>query len=168
MPPRPLYFSLVLGFCLITFCGGCSSEVAYEKKNLFDEEHFVPDHWPKNVKDLATGFEARTAVIRSSKTETAHDLLSVTRNELKDLISWAPEITADSPLPEAQWIPIYELTEQLNRRLQTEGDNWSEGSFNLIQELGQHIRSAASQLETVNDLPAVSPTPESSLDEEFR
>lgn len=146
------HFLCAATFCfyITAICAGCSSDVSEGKKNLFDEEHFVPAHWPNNVQELAIGFESRIAIVLNTPTSTAPELLVTARKELLDLIAWAPEVTADSPLSESQWIPIYELVEQLNRSLKNEGDTWSTNSFELIQELSQHLQSAAAQLESTH------------------
>lgn len=155
-------------FSIAAICGGCSSDVSEGKKNLFDEEHFVPAHWPNNVQELAIGFESRMLIVLNSQTSTSPELLGIARKELVDLVAWAPEVTADSPLPESQWIPIYELVEQLNRSLKNEDDTWSTNSCELIQELSQHLQSAATHLESLHKSTDASLQSVAPQDEELR
>lgn len=137
------YSALVSFLCLTALLAGCSSEVATEKKTLFDEEHYVPSHWPESVSELSTNFDRRLEPILDPSQQLDSDLFSKTKRELVDLIAWTPEITANSSLSEAQWIPIYELAERLSRRLKQSNHSWSSDLLEMARELKGLLQAAA-------------------------
>lgn len=92
---------------LTTFSLGCVAE----KESLHEMDHELPPHWPVNMEDAAEKIEQRLSQIEVKESP------ETTREELSDLIEWAPEIAADTDLPELEWIPIYELSETLRRHL---------------------------------------------------
>lgn len=74
-------------------------------------DHELPPHWPQNMEDAAQKIEQRLGQLEIKES------LETTREELSDLITWAPEVAADTDLPELEWIPIYELSETLRHHL---------------------------------------------------
>lgn len=100
---RPSYVSLCLLPILLTLAG-CGEE----QESLHDHDHFVPAHWPSGLDDTADKIEERLRSIESSGSQSPETL-----QELSDLISWAPEIAADTDLAEEAWVPIYECCESL-------------------------------------------------------
>ena len=108
-----LFPSLVL--LALTLLGGCGhdSEVgSTEPANHHDHDHFVPDHWPSSIADGVEKIERRLAALRDNDQEQLD-----ARVELQELVSWLPEIAADTELSEADWLPIYEASEQLRAPL---------------------------------------------------
>ena len=87
---------------LTTFSLGCVAE----KESLHEMDHELPPHWPVNMEDAAEKIEQRLSQIEVKESP------ETTREELSDLIEWAPEIAADTDLPELEWIPIREAGQQ--------------------------------------------------------
>ncbi len=82
-----------------------------EKESLHETDHELPTHWPQNMEDAAQKIEQRLGQLEIKES------LKATRGELLDLIEWAPEVAADTDLPELDWVPIFELSETLRRHL---------------------------------------------------
>lgn len=93
-----------LSLCLFIGCDG-------ERETLHELDHENPPHWPSNMSDAADKIQYRVAALLSDSSE------AVVRKELEELISWTPEIAADTDLTESDWIPIYELSETLRKHL---------------------------------------------------
>ncbi len=94
---------------LLIWFSGCAAE----QESLHELDHEVPAHWPSSMEDAAAKIEQRLQSL-SGPTDTVTQSL---REELVDVIEWAPEIAADTDLPEADWIPIYDLSETLRKHL---------------------------------------------------
>ena len=114
---------------------GCSSDP--EKDSLFDHEHDLPDHWPAYLGDTAVKMRERLERL---------DEDGDSRKELFDLVSWAPELAADTSLPEAQWNPIYEASESLRLELLDSEGEWDSGSRQKVEQLCVLIDAAWGQL----------------------
>jgi len=91
----------------VAFSWGCVAE----KESLHEMDHALPPHWPLNMEDAAQKIQQRLGLIEIKES------LATTREELSDLIVWAPEVAADTDLPELEWMPIYELSETLRHHL---------------------------------------------------
>lgn len=94
-------------FLLTAFSLGCVAE----KESLHEMDHELPPHWPQNMEDAAQKIEQRLGQLENKES------LETTREQLSDLITWAPEVAADTDLPELEWVPIYELSETLRHHL---------------------------------------------------
>lgn len=93
---------------LVCICLGCQNS----KQSLYEEiDHDHPEHWPSSLADTASKIDQRLQRIAqdSSDMEAAA--------ELKDLISWCPELAGDTDLTEQQWQPIFDLSESLRARV---------------------------------------------------
>ncbi len=82
---------------------------AEEQDSLHELDHELPPHWPVSLSDAAAKLGERLALDSSNAKQ------SEARGELEDLVSWIPEIAADTDLTEAEWLPIYELSETLRK-----------------------------------------------------
>ncbi|HAC89006.1 MAG TPA: hypothetical protein DCF63_00010 [Planctomycetaceae bacterium] len=101
-----------IGVMIIFFVFGCNGE----KSSLYgDLDHVLPDHWPGDVTQAGQMIKQRLEKVKSSGGNSQQ-----TNAELLDLISWAPEIAADTELAEVHWQPIYDQSEKLQRRLSAE------------------------------------------------
>lgn len=99
-----------IGAVIIFFVFGCNGE----KSSLYgDLDHVMPDHWPSDVTQAGQMMRQRLEKFKSSGDDQQ------TKSELLDLISWAPEIAADTELAEHHWQTIYDQSEKLQRRLST-------------------------------------------------
>jgi hypothetical protein len=109
MPNRVFSFERlwIVILLLTTLSLGCVAE----KESLHEMDHELPPHWPQNMGDAAQKIEQRLGQIEIKVS------LETTREELMDLIEWAPEVAADTDLPEVEWVPIYELSETLRQHL---------------------------------------------------
>lgn len=109
----PIFISLqawkvFLAF-LLMFSVGCIAE----KKSLHEMDHELPSHWPNSMDDAAQKIELRLGRMGIKESQKENYL------ELVDLIEWVPEVAADTDLPEADWVPIYELSETLRQHLKS-------------------------------------------------
>jgi hypothetical protein len=93
-------------------------------------EHFVPDHWPADLPDAAAKVAQRASALAGPSCEPSNippgesrpddpvaDRSPMIEKELRDIVGWVPEIAADTPLTEAQWMVVYEASESLSKRL---------------------------------------------------
>ncbi len=85
-----------------------------EKESLHEMDHELPPHWPQSMEDAAQKIEQRLGLLETKES------LETTRDELSDLITWVPEVAADTDLPELEWVPLYELSETLRHHLSAE------------------------------------------------
>lgn len=126
----PLACSIMLAGC------------ATEKESLYEHDHHEPEHWPHSISEAADFIESRVANFASGNVEEKQ--LSLLHDELADLVGWAPEIAADTDLSEADWLPIYELSEAMRRQLNAGDDPVEiESEFGRLIEL---LRDAESKL----------------------
>lgn len=120
-----------IGLCgMLLWIAGCSGEQA----SLHEHDHHIPAHWPSGVADAAEKIRQRVELVPASGESEA-------RHELEELVSWVPEIAADSPLPEEDWNGIYQLCEQLRPEL-TAGGPLDEGSLARIRQLCELLDAA--------------------------
>jgi hypothetical protein len=107
-------FSFPVSFMLILLSGlsGCGEE----KDSLHELDHVVPPHWPEGLQDAANKIGERITILNDPSAHSEAELASA-RQELSELINWAPEIAADTDLAEQDWIPIYERSEGLHNQL---------------------------------------------------
>ncbi len=99
---------LLLAAC---FLSGC----AQEKESLLEHEHDAPKHWPNDMSQAAEFIRLRVELLNESASEPAEEL----EEELRDLVEWAPEIAAETGLPEERWVPVYEMSEVIRKHLQS-------------------------------------------------
>ncbi len=89
---------------------GCSVQDAAPKTSLFEDDHAVPLHWPTDVADISVKLRERL-----SAPEANAQLLA----EIEDLVAWTAEVAADTNLPEADWLPLYQATESMTANLRS-------------------------------------------------
>lgn len=110
IPPLTIHYvqirkvTLCLSMAMILAVVGCGEE----QESLHEHDHFVPAHWPTDLQRASQLILER--VPRATADATA-------RKELLDLMSWVPEIAADTPLGEPEWNPIFAQCEQYRKRL---------------------------------------------------
>ena len=93
---------------LVCISTGCQNS----KQSLYEEiDHDHPEHWPSDLADTAAKIDQRLQrIVQDSSNAEA-------TAELKDLISWCPELAGDTDLTEQQWQPIFDLSETLRARV---------------------------------------------------
>ncbi len=100
---------LIAGLAMLVLMSmGCQNS----KKSLYEEiDHDHPEHWPSDLADTAAKIDQRLQrIVQDSSNAEA-------TAELKDLISWCPELAGDTDLTEQQWLPIFNLSEALRARI---------------------------------------------------
>jgi hypothetical protein len=123
---------------LISGISGCSAEGEAEQATHFDHDHSVPDHWPHDLEDAASKLRQRVDRLQVADADQA---VAGTRSEVIDLVSWAPEVAADTELSEREWMPIYEQSEawlEAHRR-----GKWGKAAANQALELAAMLENAA-------------------------
>lgn len=96
-------------FIVIFAVTGCESNEA-AKASLFEDDHFVADHWPSGLSDLSDKLRKRVAVASISPE-------AATQTEIEDLVGWVGEVAADTNLSEKDWQPLYERSEAVSARM---------------------------------------------------
>ncbi len=136
---------------LLTTLVGCGDE----QESLYEHDHFVPAHWPTDLQRASRLIVER--VPRAMEDETA-------RKELLDLMSWVPEIAADTELAESDWNPIFSQCEQLRRRL-LRGYDTALGTE--LQQLAETLSVTHAELKKLQppDLPREAESPAESAPE---
>ena len=104
---------MTLMICLVCL-SGCSNET--EKNSLFDDDHEIPSHWPSNLGEAVVKIRGR--LIRLDEQD------ETVAAELFDLVSWTPELAAETSMSESQWNPIYDASESLRLRLTSNNGLW--------------------------------------------
>ncbi|TWT93533.1 hypothetical protein [Neorhodopirellula pilleata] len=95
----------------MTLFAGCVTEDS-AKTSLFEDDHEVAPHWPDGLEDAAAKIRQRLDASKSSPAEAKQQA-----DEIVDLVSWVPEIAADTNLPEPDWIPLDNAAESLSANL---------------------------------------------------
>ena len=115
---------------------GCSSDP--ERETLFDHSHEAPDHWPRNLGDATVKIRQRLEQLDANDSDAA--------SELTDLVSWTPEVAADTSMSEQQWTPIWEASEKLRRGLEKNKGTWDSENRQQVLRLCVLVDAAWSQL----------------------
>jgi predicted Fe-S protein YdhL (DUF1289 family) len=118
------------------FLVGCSGDP--ERETLFDHSHEAPEHWPRNLGDTTAKIRQRLERLDSNDSDAA--------SELTDLVSWTPEVAADTSMSEQQWTPIWEASEKLRQGLEKNNETWDSESRQQVLRLCVLIDAAWSQL----------------------
>jgi hypothetical protein len=105
---------------------GCGSE----QEHLFEEEHERPAHWPSGPADAAQKIRERLDGYLTNPKDDQY------REQLLDLVEWAPEIAAETDLAESDWNPIHGISEAIRQHL-----NQSDVTIGDVQQ--DFIRLAA-------------------------
>jgi hypothetical protein len=107
------------------------ADTGYGDKNAHEPvEHFVPDHWPADLRDAADKLAQRASALAGPSGDPSGETAGEPQadapvaapaarveKELRDIVGWVPEIAADTPLTEAEWMVVYEASESLSKRL---------------------------------------------------
>lgn len=135
----------IVAFLLLLPVAGCETGEGSDKRSHHDVDHTTPDHWPDGLADLAVKITRRveTLRVRSEGDETAG-------RELSDLVSWSPEVAADSDLTESEWIPIHQESEALARQLNSDRGRWTETNLERASGLAEQIADASSRIVAID------------------
>lgn len=111
------------------------------KQSHFEHDHHVAHHWPRNLQDASRKIRVRI----KSHSEDGSDSESI-YSEIVDLVSWVPEISADTDITEKQWIPI-------NDRAQAIRSNLNAASSGLTADDCEQLESLCVLIEEVLKTP---------------
>ena len=109
---RCVWLSISLA-CMAVSIAGCVEG----RSSTHELEHVVPAHWPMNLADAAEKIEARIVVVEAQSSESEQ-----ARNELSEIISWLPEVAADTALSEPDWSTINAVCQKNEALLKSSDD----------------------------------------------
>ena len=119
---------LICGFTLLVGC--VSQDTA--KTSHFEHDHEVAAHWPDGLADAAAQIRGRLERTDHDHSRAHqhghphdeghhddhhHDHHHDPGDEIADIVSWVPEIAADTNLSEQDWIPLDDAAESLSANL---------------------------------------------------
>ena len=128
--------ALILLTALLLGCG----EGKNQKTSHFEHDHEMPDHWPRDLADSALKIRDRLRMHQRFP-----DLRPKMISEIIDIVSWVPEIAADTDLTEEDWIPIDEQVQSLSKRLAKQ-ENLDDDKQQLANQLCDLIEQSAALL----------------------
>lgn len=82
------------------------------KTSHFEHDHEVAPHWPSDLADAADKLRTRLDAPVSDQSKQV-------AKEIADIVSWVPEIAADTNLAEQDWIPLDTASNSLSAKLQS-------------------------------------------------
>jgi len=138
----------VCGFTSVPLgLAGCSDAPDSATSEHSPSEHSIPEHWPSDLVDASEKVGALSSQILAASMPTDSPTLSgeiragdqampiaELRQRLLDVVGWVPEVAADTPLRESDWIPIHEASERLSRRLRALAPPWDEPTRTQIDD----------------------------------
>lgn len=152
--------------CLI----GCGSQDAPPKTSHFEHDHLVASHWPNDLADAATKIRERLIWIETGEVpehhahddhehdDHHHDHKQDPKTEIFDLVSWVPEVAADTNLSEADWLPLHHASQSLTTNLRAAQNGLSRDDRSQIKSLCQLIDVAVQKVpEKLASLKVTSP-----------
>jgi len=121
---------------------GCAAEGDAPKSSHFEHDHETPPHWPDGLADLTAKLRQRLFATGGS----SDDMTAKTIDEIKDLVSWTPEIAADTDLSEADWMPLYQASESLSGALSGARNQLTQDQKKQLESLCVLLDQAKSKL----------------------
>lgn len=150
MGPKFVGLSILMSALLV----GCGSDED-PKASHFEHDHLVAAHWPNDLADLSAKLRARVAsfetgarVYEDDDHEDEHDhdddheTVSL-REQIEDLVDWVGEVAADTNLSEADWIPLYEMSEAISASLKSNSGDLSKDNVRELESLCELIDQAS-------------------------
>lgn len=136
------FATLVLGLLV-----GCDQQDATPKASHFEHDHDVAAHWPSDLADAARKIRERLVWIKTGEAtephgHDEHDDDHDHKSEIFDLVSWIPEVAADTNLSEADWVPLYNASESLMANLHAVNEGLSSENRSQIESLCELIDDA--------------------------
>ncbi|KAA5545887.1 hypothetical protein FYK55_02940 [Roseiconus nitratireducens] len=165
----PKLLVLLVGISLLVGCGANDTP----KSSHFEHDHEVAQHWPDDLADAAKKIRER---LNSPGLETVHDHPSDEHSgdehhhgnmhehdherfgqnpgdEIADIVSWLPEIAADTNLSEQDWNRIDNAARSLSADLNEAGNTLTQSNQERASALCELI---AQVLPKVSDQPPAS------------
>ncbi len=144
------WLNLWIVVCVALTCVGCEPA----KESLHEHEHEIPAHWPASPGDAATKIRSRMEVLsRGSQVAGPTEASGAAKNnvhaaeELYDLVTWTPEIVADTDVTEAMWQPIYDRSEKLRTLLEGPKDELDAATGSEIVQLCEQLDAVQTHLD---------------------
>jgi len=66
--------------------------------------------------------------------------------EIVEIVSWIPEIAADTNLPEADWLPLYHATESLSGNLRSSKGKLTDDDRKQLESLCELVDQTATKI----------------------
>lgn len=114
-----------------------------------DHDHHIPEHRPKDDSDAVRQLSQRIELVRSEARHPAHAMEE--KKKLRDVITWLPELAADSDLKKPEWDRIHGLVKELDRLVPAEAPAFLEQSAP-----GSASRKAMAEL--IDELETIKPS----------
>lgn len=153
---RGLFNSFGVMLLMGMFLLGCSADTA-PKSSHFEHDHFIAPHWPNDLADAAVKIRERLAWLQDGQIPDSHDHDHDHEHahehqdehehdddhdhevdpkaEIIEIVSWIPEIAADTNLPEADWLPLYHATESLLANLHSADGELTDDNRGQLESL---------------------------------
>jgi len=114
----PIRWCLLVSSCVLLWFAGCgpqrdATNDAASSADHDDHDHHIPEHRPKDYSDAVRQLTRRIEQVRSEARHPAHALEEL--KKLRDVITWLPELAADSDLKKPEWDRIHGLVKRLDR-----------------------------------------------------
>ncbi|MEZ6089994.1 MAG: hypothetical protein R3C05_18605 [Pirellulaceae bacterium] len=119
---------------------GCGDQDT-AKTSHFEHDHEVAGHWPADLADAATKLRERLSPSDQSQTTTTH-----VADEIADIVSWVPEIAADTDLSEEDWIPLDNAARSLSANLRATNNELTISSQTQIAALCELIDQSVGKI----------------------
>ncbi|MEE2938572.1 MAG: hypothetical protein VYA84_21505 [Planctomycetota bacterium] len=118
------------------------------KTSHFEHDHEVAPHWPSDLADAADKLRRRlNAPVSEQSKQVA--------KEIADIVSWLPEIAADTNLSEQDWIPLDTASNSLSAKLQSTDnkmtDECRQQTVALCELIEQSLDKVPTQLPSLRD-----------------
>ncbi|WP_145388817.1 hypothetical protein [Stieleria neptunia] len=127
---------------------GCVGEPASPKTSHFEHDHEMAEHWPSDLADASAKLRARLDAIVTALEENP-DQAQQLADEVAEIVSWVPEIAADTNLSEQDWIPLDHAAESLAANLRAAGNALTESNrrqtFALCEQIDQSLSKIPDQ-----------------------
>ncbi len=130
--------TIAIGVCLL----GCVEG----RKSTHELEHQVPAHWPVDLADAASKIEDRVKAVENSDSD------DTPRKELAEIISWLPEVAADTAMREATWNEVNLACQRIKTMLDETSGSQLDGVD--IRELCVWLRELHDEMLPKDDDPA--------------
>ena len=148
---------------MLAFAVGCATDEA-PKASHFEHDHEVAAHWPNDLVDAAEKIRERIARFNGEPVELHHsdahddhhdhdhaesrDASDPERllDEITELVSWVPEIAADTNLSEQDWIPLDDAARAMTANLRSTSDELTAGHQEKLIALCELIEQSAEKV----------------------
>lgn len=142
MPVKAITASMLLSFsivcCGLTLLVGCGGDAEGEAKTShFEDDHEVAEHWPDDLADAALKLRTRLDVTEEESSQ-GQPLVE----EIADIVSWVPELAADTNLSEQDWIPLDNAAQALSANLRATDNQLTDSNRQQTVALCERIEQS--------------------------